>query len=196
MPVDSSPADLEQAEASRRRRTRMILIGGGVGAVVVVAIVLAVVLLSAGPTVSMPESIGGQSQVHSPTIQLLARGFQSSFAGGHSVVGFYGTLDHPLFMVIALDKASPGEDPIKEGGSAFGQGSVTGQIDLAGETTRTVNGVTYGCAPYSRTGNSGTTLNSDVCSWNDGGTTGVVMSFDPSIDASHIVATAHDAVVS
>jgi hypothetical protein len=172
------------------------------GALGVVGVVLALVL-SGGTHLSMPESLGGESLVHPSSLDVLVTGMQEQMKkdGAHNAVaGYFGTPAQPKFMLVAFDKSPPpGTEMIKEIAPAFTGGTVfgaNGGVDTNSISHRIVGSTRYECAPYSisTTTNSSTNFGT-MCLWGDSNTTGIVVTFDPSVDASGLTQMAHEAVL-
>jgi len=167
---------------------------------IVILIVIAVVagIAARGPRLSMPESMAGHSRLHGAQFAQLQESAKSEL-GGNPVVGVFGISNQPSFMVAGFDQTlGPGEDLFSEIERALGQGLGGAEItfDTGAGTTRTIRSVAYSCVPYSIPVDTGTSVSLTMCDWDDGESYGLVLSFDPVLDASDLASKAYEAVVS
>jgi hypothetical protein len=173
----------------------MILLGA-VG-IVMVVIGVAAGIAARGPTLSMPENLSGHSRLHGPMFDRLQQSAESE-VGGNPVVGVFGIANLPRFLVAGFDMVpGPGEDMFGELTKGLGQGlgGAGASFDISAGTTRRIGSVTYSCVPYSIPIDAGSSVSSTLCDWNDGESYGLVVSFDPALDASDLAPEAHEAVV-
>lgn len=179
--------------ASSAGRQGLIVVGV---VVAIIAVVIGAKIATRGPTLTMPEQLAGHAQLHGPTYDQLLQSAESE-VGGHPVFGIFGTPEQPRFLVAGFDQTlAPGDDLFSEiAGAVEGPSATKISVDASKGTTRTVGSVTYTCVPYTLPIEAGGTISSTLCDWNDGDSYGIVMSLDPTLDASDLVPVAYGAVV-
>lgn len=188
-------------DEGRRRRIRTWIVIGAIVLAAVVGLSLILLLKGGGPDLSMPESLAGEPQIHGPSVDFIITGAKAQIEkqGVKAVVGVYGSAPQPRFMVMAIDRAvPPGQDPLQAVSTGFSAGMLgaSGNIDTSSVRRQTVAGTDYECAPYSISSNqTPVQVSADICVWDDGETTGMIMTFDQSVDEESLSTQAHDAVV-
>ena len=198
---DVAAGDAEaEAPAPKRKRTAL-WVSLGIAALVVVVGIGVVVATTGGSNISMPTTVAGEPQLDSPAAQVLVTGIKEQIKKDTSsevLAGMYGTAAVPKFMVVAVDQAAPpgAGDPLEQMGRAAGQdlGSDT-TLDTSSITRKTVGSTTYECAPATVTSN-GSTVNLEICTWEDDQSFGMVFTLDPGVYGMDVVVKAHDDVVS
>jgi hypothetical protein len=184
---DGTPGAIAAAKATRQGLMPVAAIA------IVILIVVGLGVVGRGPSLTMPENLIGNSRFNGPTIERLQETLESEVGSG-AILGVYGHAGQPRFVVVAVPGGVPPDrDPIGEfAASVQPPGAAT--TDLSSRTTRTIGSVTYSCVRFSlppgETSPSGT-----LCVWDDGDSSGMVGSYDPSLDASVFADDVYAAVV-
>ena len=197
-PTAGAPIDApEGIDSDRSHERRLWVIPVIVVASMILVGVAIAVLSQDGSTLSMPDTLGGHRRVTGEVIDELVEDLEREFAQAPTepILGVYGTLAEPRFMVIAFPGEPPPGDPFDAMGPDVSGLGATASIDLDSVTTATEGDVTYSCAPYTMSSTFGADVSADFCIWTEPDSYGLVMTLDPSLDASGLTREAHDGVV-
>ena len=182
-----------------RRGSRVWIVGAiGVVVLLIVGITFAALVGGGGSELSMPDIVAGYERVAGPEVDDLVDSLKRDAVGqmpAEPVVGVYGTLVEPKFLVIAVAAAPPPGDPLAGMDPDLSGLGTSGSLDIAAATTVTAGDVTYTCVPYTMTSSLGGSVSADMCLWRAKDTFGFVVIIDPAVDGLELTPQVYEAVV-